>query len=81
MLRRWHASSTHNDHVCEITGILRLEGNSITGSLESFCSALSGFDEDRASDCLEDTVNCSCCTICCDEDDRCIEIQAGQQSS
>ena len=68
--------------VCEITDFLWLDGNSITGSLESFCSAfINGTDDDNpyfdyisiAADCLEDTVNCSCCTKCCDEDNYCRE--------
>jgi hypothetical protein len=76
-LWRWNASSTHYGHVYEITDVLWLEGNSITGSLESFCAAFIGDGEydDHVTDCLEDTVNCSCCTKCCDEDDRCIEMQ------
>ena len=64
--------------VCEITDILWLEGNSITGSLESFCSTFTGGvsmgdDFSLVADCLETMVNCSCCTKCCDEDDYCSE--------
>ena len=66
---------------CEITDVLRLQGNSITGSLEAFCLAFIGgyyWDgelDGHTADCLETTVNCSCCTVCCDKDDQCIEMK------
>ena len=73
----------HSDNVCDNKDVLWLAGNSVTGSLEPFCAAFivgyycggAGDCADLVSDCREQTVNCSCCSKCCDEDDQCIEMQ------
>ena len=60
---------------CEITVDLRVHGNAITGSLETFCSARSNknyseWDIVLMADCFRDRQLCSCCTSCC-EGDQC----------
>jgi hypothetical protein len=60
-----------------MTGTLDLRGNALSGSLEPFCSVIPvlGVDGEFSADCLVDTVTCSCCTVCCEEDgSNCIEF-------
>lgn len=64
--------------VAQMTGTLELSGNALlSGSLEPFCSAnpVVGVDGEFSADCLVDTLICSCCTVCCEDDgSTCIEL-------
>jgi len=51
---------------------LSLEGNKFLGSYNAFCRIQTDFDYfdvDCAPD--DDTLDCTCCTHCCDEDNNC----------
>jgi hypothetical protein len=61
-----------------ITGTLKLFGNALIGSLEPLCSVntVVGLKGEFSADCLVDTVTCSCCTVCCQEDgDTCVDLR------